>query len=388
MISNSSLLTVRPRQRFLSRSLVLAVVIALSAVIGGSAQAAPAVAPSAGTWKLLPAAPATAKPFQVVSVWTGHQMIIHGIFGPAQGRFTLAYRPAARTWAKLAAGPAWVSVESDDIAVWTGSRMLVIGLTNGSYDPAAGHWTPVRGPGGPTSGAFGWTGHQLLLWLGSCCGGGSDAVQAYNPGANTWSKPSVSPLEMRAAASGTWTGKELVVAGGITTVPSHPDRTLRDGAAYNPVTRKWRKIAPMPIDHWGATAVWDGKEVLFIGGIAGAPGTGVQLATRGLAYDPAANRWRWLPKMEFPRSGFVAVWTGRQVLVWGGLTAAKIPPPHGAAFTPATGKWTALPVSPLRGRVSATAVWTGSQMIIWGGYLPSSAGVTTFTNGAAYTPGR
>ena len=75
----------------------------------------------------------------------------------------------------------------------------------------------------------------------------------------------------------------------------------------------------------------------------------------------------------------------RQVLVWGGVTAAGVSPPHGEAYTPATGTWTALPASPLRGRASPMAVWTGSQLIVWGGFNLTR---TTFTDGAAYTPAR
>jgi hypothetical protein len=120
--------------------------------------------------------------------------------------------------------------------------------------------------------------------------------------------------------------------------------------------------------------VWDGKEVLFIGGYRG--GTN-QLASHGLAYNPATNRWRWLPSMPYPRDGFAAVWAGHQLLVWGGLTAANIPPPHGEAFNPATNRWTALPPAPLRSRAGPTAVWTGRHFIVWGG---------DFTDGAVYTP--
>ncbi len=114
---------------------------------------------------MLPAAPATTKPSRIVSVWTGRQMIIHGAFGtyPTRGRFTFAYRPATRTWARLARGPAWMAVESDDIAVWTGSRMLEFGQTNASYNPAANHWTPALGPDGPTSSVLGWNGRQLIM---------------------------------------------------------------------------------------------------------------------------------------------------------------------------------------------------------------------------------
>lgn len=395
MRNPSALISARAGRRLLSLPLAIGLIAAMSGSASGSARASGSVragsgtTPSvAGTWKLLPAAPATSKPFQISSVWTGRQMIIHGVFSgtTAPGRFTLAYRPATGSWGRLAQGPAWSAVESDDVATWAGSRMLIFGLTNGAFDPAANRWTAVPGPtGGPSSEVLGWTGHQLIMWLGSCCGGGSDGAQAYNTATRTWHKLPAAPLETRAVASGTWTGKELIVAGGVTTEPSGPERTLRDGAAYNPATGTWRKIAPMPAGRWGAKAVWDGKEVLFIGGSIHAAGNGVRLATRGLAYNPASNRWRWLPTMQYPRSEFAAVWTGHQILIWGGLTAASIAPPHGEAYTPATGKWTAMPASPLRGRAEPVAVWTGRQMIIWGGW---SSGGTFMANGAAFTPAR
>jgi hypothetical protein len=174
MSSHPTLITARARRVFLSLPLALGAVIALSASTGGSAlagtgqsvAAGQAAAPfashlaaghsstpsAAGTWKMLPAALATSKPFQIASVWTGRQMIIHGLFGifPTRGRFTLTYRAATRTWARVAAGPAWTAIESDDIAAWTGSRMLVFGLTHGAYDPAANHWTAISGANGPT----------------------------------------------------------------------------------------------------------------------------------------------------------------------------------------------------------------------------------------------
>jgi len=87
--------------------------------------------------------------------------------------------------------------------------------------------------------------------------------------------------------------------------------------------------------------------------------------------------------MPFARSGFAAVWDGRQLLVWGGLTAAGVAPPHGEAYTLATNRWTALPASP-RGRADPVAVWTGRQMIVWGGN--NSADNKSYTDGAAYTP--
>jgi hypothetical protein len=39
--------------------------------------------------------------------------------------------------------------------------------------------------------------------------------------------------------------------------------------------------------------------------------------------------------MEYPRSGFAAVWTGRQLIVWGGSNDTGKIYTDGAAYTPA-----------------------------------------------------
>ena len=331
----------------------------------------------AGTWKKLPTAPITKAPAATVSVWTGREMIIHGIQFPPTGGprgITFAYRPAARTWVRLAGGPQPATAESTDVAAWTGSRMLVIGLTNGSYNPATNTWRKIAQPGVSMGGAVtGWTGRQFLAWGGTSAQDTSRDGMAYNPATNTWRKLPAAPLQPRHAASGAWTGKELIVAGG-----NNFHTTFRDAAAYNPSTGTWRKLPQMPRTLTiGAPALWDGKEILFLS----------NSSARGLAYNPAQNRWRLLPAMPLPRFGFAAVWTGHRVLVWGGLTGSSptwAPPAHGEAYNPATSRWSALPASPLHGRAFPTAVWTGHQMIVWGGNIPGTT--TVFTDGAAYTP--
>ena len=175
----------------------------------------------AGSWRKLPAAPAVAKsPVLMVGVWTGHEMIIHGIYFPPAGGFrgvTFAYRPATRTWVRLANGPSSRSAfETRDVAVWTGSRMLVPGQTSAIYNPAANTWRKMPLPPMSMDGAVtGWTGRLFLAWGGTCCDGTSHDGAAYNPAANTWRMLPTAPLAPRADASGAWTGKELVVAGGL-----------------------------------------------------------------------------------------------------------------------------------------------------------------------------
>src|SRR5882757_3852798 len=56
---------------------------------------------SPASYRVLSAA-ATKAPVTMVSMWTGREMIIHGI---GSRGITYAYRPAARTWVRLADGP-------------------------------------------------------------------------------------------------------------------------------------------------------------------------------------------------------------------------------------------------------------------------------------------
>jgi N-acetylneuraminic acid mutarotase len=174
----------------------------------------------------------------------------------------------------------------------------------------------------------------------------------------------------------------MIVTGGETDA----GHFFADAAAYNPATHAWRKLPSMPTPRTDATAVWDGTEVLVVGGWNVVGGRGVWLA-RGVAFNPTTNTWRWLPAMKFPRQGHVAVWTGSRLLVWGGeskQTGAWVLPPHGEAFDPVANTWTALPTSPLPGRIGAIAVWTGSEMLVWGGQ--SGVGLHPLADGAALTP--
>jgi hypothetical protein len=360
-----------------------------AAATGGSATGSHAARAGvlAGTWRLLPAAPISTAPTLTTSVWTGREMIIHGLRYSGTGfrsRFTLGYSPSTRTWTRLARGPKPWTNDGGDVAVWTGSQMLVFGQTSAAYTPASNTWRPIAHRGNPSQIA-GWTGHEAIVWPGSFSETTSRCPSAYDPVTNTWHALRCAPLQARHDAEGVWTGRELIVAGGDRLNPGAPPTIFRNAAAYNPATNRWRLLPPMPRREEGATAVWDGREVLFLGGVRA--GTS-QPAARGLAFNPVTNRWRVLPAMAYPRSGFAAVWTGRHVLIWGGLTAAGIIPPHGEAYNPASNRWTALPAAPLHGRIVTTAAWTGHQMIIWGGVLPGTSTPVRFRDGAGFTPRR
>jgi len=92
----------------------------------------------------------------------------------------------------------------------------------------------------------------------------------------------------------------------------------------------------------------------------------------------------WTPLTESPlspRNGHSAVWTGDEVLFWGGSTDSGAFAKDGAAYDPDTGTWRAIAQIPSGGRLWHSAVWTGTEMIIWGGF-----GDSTITQGWAYDP--
>lgn len=59
----------------------------------------------------------------------------------------------------------------------------------------------------------------------------------------------------------------------------------------------------------------------------------------GAAYDPVTNTWTAVSTAgaPSPRSRHTAVWTGSNMIVWGGLPG---PTNAGAVYDPATDAWT------------------------------------------------
>src|SRR5581483_2055556 len=140
----------------------------------------------------------------------------------------------------------------------------------------------------------------------------------------------------------------------------------------------WRVIAPAPIPPAsGMAAVWTGRQLVAWGGSAGGgldqddedTGAGSwHPSGAGAAYDPGADRWEVLPPAPVAaRVGASAVWSGREVLIWGGAAGHDTFFADGAAYDPATRKWRVLPPAPIGARSDHQAVWTGKEMLVWGG---------------------
>ncbi len=135
--------------------------------------------------------------------------------------------------------------------------------------------------------------------------------------------------------------------------------------------------ANVPSPREDHTAVWTGSEMIVWGGRDPSA-----LGSGGL-YDPATDSWTPTSSTGAPTPRFdhTAVWTGSAMIVWGGFGSAF--ENSGASYDPLGDSWTATgTVGAPSPRYRQTVVWTGSEMIVWGGYDGSY-----LSSGGRYEPG-
>ena len=146
-------------------------------------------------------------------------------------------------------------------------------------------------------------------------------------------------------------------------------------------------LPPAPIaGRVDPAAVWTGAEMIVWGGGTLLVPMGSAPFGDGAAFDPRAGAWRVLPPAPISaRSGPAAVWSGSEMIVWGGDDTSQAFV-DGAAYNPATDAWRTLPDAPIDGATYAAAVWTGNEMVVVGGFTPTGGGLQGTDQVAAYNP--
>lgn len=366
-------------------SVVLTVVLAGTAVavllstgfVGGSGAASsrPAhKAPLTGPWRYISDAPHPVAAGRT-AVWTGREMIVAGTNPGSDGTFihstelAEAYDPASNTWRELAPPPATPSFCRRD-AVWTGSEMLVWGCDLMAYDPATNDWRRLPDPPTRHGIAF-WTGHELIGWGGGCCGDASDDGSAYDPETSIWRKLAPAPISGQQSPAGAWTGRELIILSG-----QDPDGNRVGGAAYDPASDTWRTIASLPASYDAASAVSFGGKVYAVA--AGSAASSI------LALDLERNTWKGLGAVA-QTLGSATVARDQLVMLGGEGSRAA-----GLAYFFRTGASVPFVVPrPARGADPAL-VWTGRELLVWGGTIPArgraSSGPRYLASGLAFRP--
>jgi N-acetylneuraminic acid mutarotase len=281
------------------------------------------------------------------AVWTGSRMVIwggaYGTHWDRGGR----YDPAADAWASTSLVNA-PSPRREHTAVWTGSRMIVWGGRVGSdasptpmndgapYDPTADAWAFLTTTGAPPARyqhTAVWTGSKMIVWGGTNGVEVLDSGGVYDPASNTWTPTSTqgAPAARRHHAA-VWDGvrNRMIVWGGER---MGNGSRFADGAMYDPASDTWAPMSTTsaPLARSEAVAVWTGSRLVLWGGY----GSYAYLAD-GAIYDPALDRWSPLvgSAAPSPRGEPRGVWTGSRMLVWGGYNSTGGPVGTGGSYAP------------------------------------------------------
>lgn len=287
---------------------------------------------------------------------------------------------------------AWADADSDAMPAPAG--MIVLGgwsmaseeLTDGAiYSPTTDTWSR---PPGLSSGLIGgrayhsavWTGSSLIIWGGSSGVRYFDDGAVYTPATDTWTTPpglNASPLSPRRNHMAVWTGTSMIVWGGY----GHTGGDRRDGAIYSLEDDAW--VAPpglnaSPLDaRRGAVAVWNGREMIVWGGTGYVEEDDSWTTySDGAFYLPNDDVWHQTPGLWYgpavPSARFTpaVAWTESVMILWGGWDTTSAS--DGAIYDVAMDSWRQPPGlgagrSPLAARSYPEAVWTGTETIIWGG---------------------
>ena len=363
--------------------------------------------PVSNSWQFTSLTGAPTTRYTHTLVWTGSRAIVWGGALLSSGVAYLRidggrYDPQTNSWTPIAFEPEGPVPRYSFGEVWTGSHLIVWGgvdsfrssqgalLNSGSrYDPVTDSWNrtsrEVNVPSPRYRFAIAWAAGRMVVWGGYTVESGGTPILnntggRYDPIADSWqltagADQSAPPPAADARALGI--GGKVFIAGWPTF----------NTEVYDPVADTWlvASTTQQPTPRTSYSMAWTGSDVLIWGGQATSGGA---ILGNGGRYSPATDSWSSISPAQAPsaRQFHSAVWTGSEMLVWGGRSAVGALLNDGARYDPASNQWAALAgASPPAARSSHVAVWTGAEMIIWGGSTDTNenSGVNT---GARYNP--
>lgn len=368
--------------------------------------------PATDTWKPIihPQARRPSGRSQAKAIWAGDRMVLAG--GVSGTGATLeelwAYVPQTDTWTRMPS-PQQVSVQSPFL-FHTGTELLLFNtnsptrtLDGARYNLSKDTWSrlPSRDVSGiiPLFTAV-WNGWEAVFFGGlanttnpaSFARGGF----AFNPDTNGWRDlPTVDAPSPRVYHSAVSAGNEILIWGGL-----GESSALNDGGRFDRQGNRWIPILERPLLRDLPHVAWTGNTMLVWGGSEVGSGGSSRPKAGGHRYDTARGRWKPMSELGAPAAklGSSAVWTGAELIVWGGdrpaptiqgavPAGATASAPQGARYDPVRNMWSPLPSAGNEPpRAYHRAVWTGSEMIVFGGFsVPDSGGDSQHT-GMAYSP--
>lgn len=238
-------------------------------------------------------------------------------------------------WGAMSPSPA--KLRAGFSITWTGSEMVIIGgadeehtypyngPTAAAYDPLTDTWrVPHLGNDPKFQRGFHttvWTGSKILVWGGFEPNSCSTQGYVYDPVTDSSRLMSIEGApSTRAFHTAVWTGRAMFVWGGRALDKDCREAgRLNDGAMYDPVTDRWTSPSiPQVKGVSRHQALMLDDRVMIWGGVD--DNSDASFDNRVLMYDLVDNKWSITsPLGPVGRSDFVMLYTGRDVVVWGGM---------------------------------------------------------------------
>jgi len=338
-----------------------------------------------------------------VSVWTGSEMIVWGGWnGSSYLKSGGKYNPATDSWTatnsssapdgRRAFGGVWQADEGN-LYVWGGYGGAALD-TGGIYTPGSDSWratcdTPACNT--PQQRYYhamipsGWSAGDVTIWGGTSPDVNTGGDYFDNGSTIFWTPTDTAdpdcptPRKFHSAVDvtgwGTYMVPAMVIWGGYDRVNTGGRYRLEDYPTEP--DNYWKPVnldgAPVGRHNHAAIAVHrsspDNDRMLVWGGYT----AGVDSwNSEGGIYDPVYNAWTLMTTAGAPdgRQHPAAVWTGHEMIVWGGDRTSSVYD-TGGRYDFTSDAWQATDTSDPQtpsARTKHTAVWADTGMIVWGGY--------------------
>jgi hypothetical protein len=190
--------------------------------------------------------------------------------------------------------------------------------------------------------------------------------------ADHWERLPDPPIPPRSNVVAVWTGEEALFVGGDTFVCSpvancvRLDLALDDGAAYNPQSNTWRRVAdaPLAFSH-ASTAAVDGDVYFLVWPVRG----GEQAFLRFRIED---DQWDALPLPQVDATSYQLAATDSQVVAF--ASSHERGALRDYVFDPGAGRWTELPADPIAPSFDRSIAWADGELFLFSRELPGVPG--------------
>jgi hypothetical protein len=213
-----------------------------------------------------------------------------------------------------------------------------------------------------------------VLAAGAC---GQNGAPSDPAGSGAWRELAASPLAPRERATGVWTGREALLIGGSDQRPCPEnadcpvDATPRsDGAALDPRTGRWRRVADAPVPLLAAATAVVGQ----VAYVLPAPSFDRPVRDEVLRYDIAGDRWTRVATPFRLDANYALLAAGDVLVAY--ATSDEVAAGPDFALDAGARSWRRLPADPLGPSFDRTMAWTGREVVAFDKELVADPGAT------------